>query len=80
MNLEMLDMYCASLACEIEAGRDRISDSSRPDSRREAPRREAGRGILAGLAGVLRFVYRALWVTGLDHCARKVNPPQTFEW
>jgi hypothetical protein len=65
MNLEMLDMYCASLICEIEASRDRISDGDQADFRREAPRRRAGPGILASLASVLRNLVSSLHSTGL---------------
>jgi hypothetical protein len=54
MNLEMLDLYCASLICEIEASRYRISDSDETDFRWAAPRRRAGPGILASLGSLLR--------------------------
>ena len=64
MNHEMLDMYCASLICEIEASRDRISDGDQADFRREAPRRLAGAGILASLGSALRNL-SSLHSTGL---------------
>jgi hypothetical protein len=54
MNLEMLDLYCANLICEIEASRDRISDNDHADLHQAPPRRRTGPAILAGLASALR--------------------------
>jgi hypothetical protein len=65
MNHEMLDMSCASLICEIEASRDRISDGDQTEFRWAAPRRRAGPGILASLGSVLRNIVSSHHSTGL---------------
>jgi hypothetical protein len=56
MNLEMLDMYCASLIYEIEASRDRdrILGSDYANGLPALPRRRTERAILATFALVLR--------------------------
>jgi hypothetical protein len=53
MNLDMLDMYCASLICEIEVSRNRISDNGRVDLPSERTRSCGRHGILASIAKVL---------------------------